>query len=378
MHRNAFLVDLLDALRARLPAERHGLAAAFSRQFWARIPEDELDEWESSDAVGVTIAAFGHFASRAADRVDIVVRNPEFERDGWASRHTIVLIAHPDMPFITDSVLMQLSHSEAATHHLQNVVFDAVRDSANGLVRLERGAPGARGEALIYAEISRIEDARLAGLRGRLEDTLADVRAVVNDFGAMKQRIGEIVAALESAPPASVPKSEVDESIAFLRWLLLGNFTFLGYREFDFSEGLMRQIEGSALGMLKNRDAASTRALADQSAATRAFVLEPRLLAFSKSGTRSRVHRPAYPDYVAVKRFDGEGRVIGELGFLGLYTSPVYTERPERIPVIRTKVANVKARSGLRPDGFDGKVLSQVLASHPRDELFQASEDELL
>ena len=378
MQKNAFLVTLLDALRVRLPAERHGLAAAFSRQFWSRIPDDELDEWAPSDAVDVTVAAFRHFETRRSDAVDVVVLNPERERDGWSSRHTVVLIAHPDMPFITDSVLMQLSHTDIATHHLQNVVLDAVRDGTNRLVRLERGDPSARGEALIYAEVARLEDARLAALRERLEDTLADVRAVVSDFGAMKARLGEIVVALEAGPPARLGQSEVEEGIAFLRWLLLGNFTFLGYREFDFADGRMRQIEGTALGMLKNRDAASTRALADQPESTRAFVLEPKLLAFSKSGTRSLVHRPAYPDYVAVKRFDGEGRVVGERGFLGLYTSPVYTERPERIPVVRTKVANVKARSGLRPDGFDGKVLSQVLASHPRDELFQASEDELL
>jgi NAD-specific glutamate dehydrogenase len=173
--------------------------------------------------------------------------------------------------------------------------------------------------------------------------------------------------------PPPLPKDEIEEGLAFLRWLPTGNFTFLGYREFDFSGGVIRQVEGSALGTLRNREPASERALADQSEQARAFLLEPRLLAFSKSGTRSQVHRPAYPDYIAVKRFDDAGTVIGEHGFLGLYTSPIYTERPERIPVVRLKVAHVKARSGLRLDGFDGKTLTQVLASYPRDELFQST-----
>ncbi|NJN52527.1 MAG: NAD-glutamate dehydrogenase, partial [Gammaproteobacteria bacterium] len=119
------------------------------------------------------------------------------------------------------------------------------------------------------------------------------------------------------------------------------------------------------------------RSLNDQPEETRSFILEQRLLAFSKSGTRSQVHRPAYPDYIAVKRFNAEGEVIGEHGFLGLYTSPVYTERPEGIPVLRRKIERVRDRSGLDRGGFDGKVLGQVLASFPRDELFQSSDDEL-
>ena len=47
------------------------------------------------------------------------------------------------------------------------------------------------------------------------------------------------------------------------------------------------------------------------------------------------------------------------------------------IPLLRKKVANIRRRSGLDPDGFDGKILAHVLASYPRDELFQSSEDEL-
>ena len=36
---------------------------------------------------------------------------------------------------------------------------------------------------------------------------------------------------------------------------------------------------------------------------------------------KSVVHRRAYMDYVGVKRFDAEGRVMGELGIVGLFTS---------------------------------------------------------
>ncbi len=50
---------------------------------------------------------------------------------------------------------------------------------------------------------------------------------------------------------------------------------------------------------------------------------------------------------------------------------------PAQIPLVRRKVANIQRRSGLDPNGFDGKILAHVLASYPRDELFQCAEDEL-
>ncbi len=55
----------------------------------------------------------------------------------------------------------------------------------------------------------------------------------------------------------------------------------------------------------------------------------------------------------------------------------MYSERADHIPLVRRKVASIRRRSGLDPNGFDGKILAQVLASYPRDELFQCSEDEL-
>ncbi len=377
MQKNAsFLVAVLDRIRDRLDAREHALAAAFTRQFWSRVAPEDLNDRSVEDAAGMTIACLRHFQVRAWNAADVEVGNPHYERDGWASDHTIVQIAHPDMPFITDSVLMELSRRGLVTHHLQNVVFAAIRDAAGGLVRIDPQSPDAHNEVLIYAEIDRLEAERLAALRVQLNSILKDVRASVGDFAKMKRRLRAIVEALGNAPPP-LPKDEIAEAIAFLEWLENGNFTFLGYREFDFGAGTTRQVPDSELGILRNREPSSERLLADQPADTREFLLERTLLAFSKSGTRSQVHRPAYPDYIAVKCFNSAGDVVGEQGFLGLYISSVYSERPDRIPLLRRKVANIRARSGLDPNGFDGKILAHVLASYPRDDLFQCSEDEL-
>ena len=373
----SFLVAVLDHIRSRLDPREHGLAAAFTRQFWSRVVPEDLENRNAEDAAGMTIACFRHFQRRTWDAVDIDVENPQYERDGWSSIHTIVQIAHPNMPFITDSVLMELSRHGLITHHLQNMVFAAVRDAEGNLLHIDPQASEARAEVMIYAEIDRLEEDRLAPLAAQLDSILKDVRAAVGDFPAMKARIHAIAAALKTAPPP-LSAEEVEESVAFLEWLEQGSFTFLGYREFDFSGGTIRQVPDSALGILRNREPSTERLLAEQPDETRAFLLERTLLAFSKSGTRSQVHRPAYPDYIAVKRFNAAGEVDRRAGL----SRSVYVARLYRTPGHDSAVAQAKSRTsagvpGSIRDGFDGKILTHVLASYPRDELFQSSEDEL-
>ncbi|RYG29821.1 MAG: NAD-glutamate dehydrogenase, partial [Chitinophagaceae bacterium] len=107
------------------------------------------------------------------------------------------------------------------------------------------------------------------------------------------------------------------------------------------------------------------------------FHLAPQVLTFSKSAVRSRIHRQAYSDYIVVKQFNDRGDVIGEMRFLGLYTSNVYTMVPSKIPVIRNKVNKVFERSGLSAKSHDGKSLQQILTTFPRDELFLSNSSEL-
>ena len=94
--------------------------------------------------------------------------------------------------------------------------------------------------------------------------------------------------------------------------------------------------------------------------------------------TRATIHRPSYLDYVGVKRFDEEGRVIGERRFLGLYTTAAYKASAREIPLLRGKVEHVLARAGFPPDSHDAKALLEILESYPRDSLFQVEAEGLL
>jgi glutamate dehydrogenase len=373
---SAQILILLNAIRDRLQGD-DPLLLEFARLWWSRIPEEDLKPRDARNDSAATIDCWRAFRRRDPAATSIHVMNPTAARDGWHSRYTVVRVITPDMPFITDSVLMALSHDGLITHHLGNVVLSTRRDDNGLLQEVSNDHSWPQREVFIYAEIDRLADSGLAALRQRLEDGLADVRAAVADFPAMRARLTALIAKLRESPPP-LPEDEIEEATAFLDWLLQNTFTFLGYRSFDYGNDVIRQTDDEVLGVMRNRPVATPRQLSEQHERVQNFLLQPSVLSFSQSGTRSRVHRPAYPDYIGIRKFDADGRVTGEHGFFGLYTSRVYLERPERIPVVRRKVSGVVERSGLDPAGFDGKVLNQVLATFPKDELFQISEDELL
>ena len=71
-------------------------------------------------------------------------------------------------------------------------------------------------------------------------------------------------------------------------------------------------------------------------------------------------------------------RVSGEHRLLGLWTSTAYNGSPRDIPVLRRKVDGVIEHFGLDPASHDGKAALNALETYPRDELFQASADDLI
>lgn len=70
--------------------------------------------------------------------------------------------------------------------------------------------------------------------------------------------------------------------------------------------------------------------------------------------------------------------MIGEHRFTGLYTSAVYNQAVQSIPLIREKVDRILEASGYRNGSYSYKALHNILENYPRDELLQAREEELL
>src|SRR5690606_26548270 len=91
------------------------------------------------------------------------------------------------------------------------------------------------------------------------------------------------------------PPDLQQESCQFLEWLADDHFTLLGYREYELergrSEDVLRIIEGTGLGILRERGKLPEPSILTGPARAEARSKQP--LVITKANTRSRVHRPA-------------------------------------------------------------------------------------
>ncbi|MGB0099048.1 MAG: NAD-glutamate dehydrogenase, partial [Nocardioides sp.] len=219
----------------------------------------------------------------------------------------------------------------------------------------------------------------IAEMEDAIQRVLRDVRESVEDWDKMHAQVDDIVQELSADPPEGVDPDEATRARDLLKWLAEDHFTFLGYREYalerqDDGEHL-RGVPGTGLGILRaDQDMATSSGKLPEAAAAKAR--EKTVLVLTKANSRSTVHRPAYLDYVGVKKFEN-GEVVGERRFLGLYSSAAYTESLTRIPLLRERAAAVLKRIGFAPNGHDGKALMDTLETYPRDELFHTTVDEL-
>jgi glutamate dehydrogenase len=294
---------------------------------------------------------------------------------------TVVDVVTDDMPFLVDSVMMELARHGLGSHHFIHPQLLVRRDLAGEL----REVAGPRGqgplshdlipESWMHVEVDLPSGASTAALSQDLQRVLGDVRVAVEDHAKMCEAALRLADQLEAEGP-SAPA----ETVALLRWLADNHFTFLGYREYDLVEGpdgmALRAVPGTGLGILRHdkHGSASFAALPPE---VRARAKDPQRLILTKANSRSTVHRPAYLDYIAVKRVSPAGEVNGEHRFLGLYTHAAYHESITRIPVLRRKLASVLERAGVTADSHDGQDLTEILEAYPREELFQISVDEL-
>ncbi len=363
------------AAAATLLAETpRGLRTFFDAFFKGAAPED-ANRYTPEALAALAERVYTLTASRAAE--DSLVALSEFP--AGAHNETILVAVNDDMPFLLDSLICEMSGRGILVHAVFHPIMTVARDA-----RGERSEEGAsRRESIIVLALDAVVD---SGQRTELVDGVKNVfrqvRLAVRDWHKMRARLERTVEELKRTPPRASPE-KLRESIAFLEWLENDHFTFLGSRDYAFrddKEARLEPLDETGLGVLSDTGARIIRRSEGEtklSPEARAFLLEAEPLIITKSNERSLVHRRATMDYVGIRVFDAKGRLTGERRFVGLFTSSAYNRRPADIPLLRLKAGRVLMRAGFPSDSHDGKALAHILDTYPRDEMFQASEDEL-
>src|SRR5215216_2747027 len=307
---STLIESVCSRVRERLDADDAPQAEEFVRQYYRRVPTQDLFELDPLDVYGAALAHWTFARHRDRGTTKVRVYNPEFEQHGWRSGHTVIELVSDDMPFLVDSTTMELSGHGAGIHLLIHPVMRVRRDRDGELAAvLAPGAPAGDGtlaESFIHVEIDRHSGGdELERLRERLLDILRQVSAAVEDWPAMRRRAVDLIAELREPSP-SLDRDEREEAAALLAWMDDGHFTFLGFREYELvtqnGNGRLRAVAGSGLGILRELPGDKRSSGSTLTGRASALAREPHPLVLTKANSRSTVHRPAYLDYVGVKR----------------------------------------------------------------------------
>jgi glutamate dehydrogenase len=358
--------------------------SCYLHAYYHRVATEDLALPSRLAAVAEAHAQVG--LHRPQGRAVVHVREPgEAHLDPVTPSSLVVDIVVDDMPYLVDSVTTRLNRHRAEIQMLVHPLLRVRRD-VTGALRGVLGVcddeeapvpPGELKESWIHVELGLPKD-RITGdqLAADLRHVLDDVRVAVEDQPRMEAMARSLADDLDGAP-----HSDEAEYGELLRWLASGNFTFLGYREYDLvwtEEGNgLRAVPGTGLGILRHARQ-GRESLRKMSSQVLARAQDPReRLVLAKANSRSTVYRANYLDYVSVKKRGPDGAVTGEFRFLGLYSHPAHTAPIATIPVLRRKMAHVLAEAGLSKDSHDGKDLMEILEDYPREELFEISAEEL-
>ncbi|MEI8326360.1 MAG: NAD-glutamate dehydrogenase, partial [Betaproteobacteria bacterium] len=179
--------------------EREGPTANRLANFVAAYFDNtDPDEIRARGALTLFAIANAHWrlleAPRTPSGVKVRVFNATLAEDGFVSEHTSIQIVHDDMPFLVDSVTMAINRSGRTAHWIVHPLFAVQRDPQGQLLKTSHAKPhdlhSDAIESLILVECDRMvgQEERRA-LAADLSKVLADVRAVVQDWRPMLDRL---------------------------------------------------------------------------------------------------------------------------------------------------------------------------------------------
>ncbi len=379
------LDDIAKNLRKKVPPKQKEAAETFAKLYYTGVPLEDLTETPLEVLVFSAHEMWNFSLERSPGQAKIRVFVDKREVKGHIIPHTLVEVVNDNMPFLVDSITGVINSLGYSTYLVIHPVMKVERDAHQKLKHVfERPQSETKGtyESFIHCEILEPSSPeKLKTLEEDLTLSLQDVRAAVEDWSPMREELQLIIKNLKKESPR-IPKEELEETFAFLKWMEEDHFTFLGFCEYSLVPGqttIKRSlIPQKGLGILRDptkQEITSIFEGVELTPTNRRYIIEHDPLIITKTTRVSLVHRRDPMDSISIKRFDKKGNVIGLYEFVGLFTSVAYKRSARDIPLLRRKLSRILERSGFAEQWHDGKTLIHILESFPRDELFQASED---
>ncbi|MGE5460302.1 MAG: NAD-glutamate dehydrogenase [Solirubrobacterales bacterium] len=375
--------ELFRHLAERVPAERLAAVTAFARAY-TRRRATELADLEPSELAGQVAGAFDLADGRDGAEFAVRAFDPQEARDGYTTAGSVVEMNAADSPFLYDSVSEELDARDLRVRRVIHPVIGTRRDTDGRIADVLDVHDAQVRESVMHFEVDRrLEPAELSELTEALRAILGDVRLAVRDFRAMREAVRRMMLVAEAASPR-YEREEIDEAVAFLRWLLADDFVFLGYREYRLVDGTegkaLEAVDGSGLGILSKPGWSSFEVpvpLERADPQVRERTVAGDLLVYAKTNRASTVHRRERMDDVSIRKIAPDGSVVGFVRLLGLFTSKAYMAPASQTPLLRRKLARILEAEDLFEGSHDYKAVVSIFDSFPKTELLAAPVDEL-
>ena len=369
----------MELIAARRPADAAAVRE-FTAAYLRRLAPDAAAEVSPEELYGEITGAFDFAAGRGDRPMAVRVFNPTRATEGYERDGTVVETNTEDLPFLVDSVGAALDAAGLGVQRVMHPVVGIERAQDGRITAVLHPRDAATRESVMHFDLDRrLEGEALEELAATIRHVLGDVRRAVLDFPAMSDKARRMVQ-LASAGAARYPDDEVDETVAFLEWLLQDHFIFLGYRDYRIAEDTISVVPGSGLGILADEASsafARPQPLASVPDGVRERALEGDLLIVSKTNRLSPVHRRVRMDYIGVRRVSAEGRIVGEARMLGLFTTKAYAQPASQTPLLNRKLRQILRHEDLIEGSHDYKAAVSLFDSFPKDELFSAPAKDL-
>ncbi len=353
----------------------------FIHSYYQPLHHETAETISDADLAGMALHHFTLLKAYDGNKPQLAILNPIAEEQHFHSSHTVIQIVAYDRPFLVDTILMSLEEQGIDVHRTYNIIVNVERDESDNIAHVESVHESNTSHmSLIHCEISYQDNEELNALKKMLLAKIDTLDIVVDDWQQIRARLTDIKVDLGSKPLPEIFYSK-EEIQAFLDWVLDEHFIFLGYREYRLEDGDnldLFAIGNSGLGLLRGgSEDTLSKSFDELPGNLKELLTEPRVLMLSKSSRVSPVHRPVYMDFLGIHKFDDNGKLIGEYRFIGLFTPQAYQLSVQQIPLLREKASKIMEMADLPRDGHAYHKMMHVINSLPRDDLFQASVEEL-
>ncbi len=354
----------------------------FVKGFYDETPFENLTTVDAHELLEYALSGWRCFEKRQKSKNKVeFLRHEKADDEGT----TITNVISDEITFNVESIKTVFHYYDIGIDFHVHPVFHAKRDGNGKLIELipTEESVAKNAESLIQIHTKLLSEQEIAKIKNAIEKGLDDTQSAVEDWIAMRNKVDHIAEEFQDHTK-SIDLHQAQEAVEFLQWLKEENFTFLGYRSFSFLEHNKEQTIGidknSGSGILKDENIQvfeNLRKAGKIPDHILQFLKMPNIILINKADMLSTVRHKLPLDTVSIKRFNKNGKVIGEHLFVGLFSPKIYMNPARQIPILRHKIKEVLEKSQCSPGGYKHKALKRILDNIQRDELFQISPDDL-